>query len=77
VEPTLAARITREISIPTIGIGSGEETDGQVLVLHDLVGLTPGRVPKFVKPLAQLGDQMRDAARAYVARVKKTHAPSD
>jgi 3-methyl-2-oxobutanoate hydroxymethyltransferase len=79
VEATLAAEITAAVSIPTIGIGAGEETDGQVLVIHDLVGLTAGRVPKFVAPLAQLREPLKDAVAGYIARTKGnsevTHAP--
>jgi 3-methyl-2-oxobutanoate hydroxymethyltransferase len=61
--------ITDALRIPTIGIGAGEECDGQVLVIHDLVGLFPWFTPKFVKPLAAVGETIREAAAAYVARV--------
>jgi 3-methyl-2-oxobutanoate hydroxymethyltransferase len=70
VEESLAQEITQTISIPTIGIGAGPHCDGQVLVVHDLVGLTAGRVPKFVHPLAQLRDQFRDAVQAYIQRTQ-------
>jgi 3-methyl-2-oxobutanoate hydroxymethyltransferase len=72
VEPNLAAEITRLISIPTIGIGASPECDGQVLVVHDLVGLTSGRVPKFVHPLAQLREPFREAVEAYIQRTRQT-----
>jgi 3-methyl-2-oxobutanoate hydroxymethyltransferase len=72
VEPLLAAEITRLIPIPTIGIGAGAECDGQVLVTHDLVGLTAGRVPKFVAPLACLREPLADAVKSYIARTKNT-----
>jgi 3-methyl-2-oxobutanoate hydroxymethyltransferase len=68
VEAGLATRITAEISIPTIGIGAGTDTDGQILVTNDLVGLTAGRVPKFVSPTASLREPFRAAVDAYVAR---------
>jgi 3-methyl-2-oxobutanoate hydroxymethyltransferase len=68
VEEGLAREITASVRIPTIGIGSGPSCDGQVLVIHDLVGLTAGRVPRFVQPTAQLREPLVAAARAYVAR---------
>lgn len=67
----LAGRITRSVSMPTIGIGAGHECDGQVLVVQDMLGLTPGRKPKFVKPFAQLGEQMRKAFEAYKREVEE------
>jgi 3-methyl-2-oxobutanoate hydroxymethyltransferase len=70
VEEKLASEITREIPIPTIGIGAGAGCDGQVLVVHDLVGLTSGHVPRFVQPTAQLKDPFLAAARAYVERTR-------
>ncbi|MFZ9595045.1 MAG: 3-methyl-2-oxobutanoate hydroxymethyltransferase [Bdellovibrionia bacterium] len=70
VEESLAARITQEIKIPTIGIGSGPACDGQVLVTHDLVGLTAGRVPQFVKPLAALKIPFQHAVSEFIQRTK-------
>src|SRR5260370_34838262 len=52
VVPEIAKQITNAIGIPTIGIGSGEQCDGQILVTHDLIGLFPGFTPKFVSPEA-------------------------
>ena len=57
----LAARITQELNIPTIGIGAGKDCDGQVLVFHDLVGLFERFTPKFVKQYVNLSPQIRDA----------------
>ncbi|SPD73530.1 3-methyl-2-oxobutanoate hydroxymethyltransferase [uncultured Desulfobacterium sp.] len=57
----LAARITKELSVPTIGIGAGKDCDGQVLVYHDLVGLFERFTPKFVKQYVNLSPQIRDA----------------
>jgi 3-methyl-2-oxobutanoate hydroxymethyltransferase len=71
VEPSLAAEITRSIAIPTIGIGSGPHCDGEVLVTHDLLGLTVSHVPKFVEPLADLRSAVSEAAAAYLRRVKE------
>jgi len=72
VVPEVAARITKAIPIPTIGIGSGggESCDGQVLVLHDYVGLFPWFRPKFVQPdpEADLGPVLRESARRFVRR---------
>jgi 3-methyl-2-oxobutanoate hydroxymethyltransferase len=70
VEPTLASEITRTLPIPTIGIGSGPACDGQVLVSHDLLGLTPGKVPRFVRPLANLSQSVREAVEQYRARTQ-------
>ncbi len=70
VVPAVAERITQAIRVPTIGIGSGEACDGQVLVLHDYVGLFPWFRPKFVKPdpEADLGPALREAAKRFVLR---------
>jgi 3-methyl-2-oxobutanoate hydroxymethyltransferase len=66
----VAAAITAAVVIPTIGIGAGPSCDGQVLVWHDVLGLTAGHVPKFVKPYADLGATIRAALTAYVADVR-------
>lgn len=73
----LAAVITRELTIPTIGIGAGPECDGQVLVIHDLLGLTFGPRPKFVRQYADLGTQIRAAADAWRHDVEGGEFPSD
>lgn len=61
----VAADITGLLSIPTIGIGAGPHCDGQILVLHDLVGITPGRLPKHVRPYGQVGQHMQEAIRRF------------
>ncbi|MDQ2825021.1 MAG: 3-methyl-2-oxobutanoate hydroxymethyltransferase [Verrucomicrobiota bacterium] len=66
----LAKRITNAIEIPTIGIGSGEQCDGQILVTHDLIGLFPWFTPKFVSPEARVADEIRSAARAFIERTR-------
>jgi len=66
------APITKALRIPTIGIGSGPDCDGQVLVIHDLAGLFPWFTPKFVQPLAAAGAIIRNAAAAYTVQV---HGP--
>jgi len=72
----LAARITKQIAIPTIGIGASAECDGQILVLEDMLGLSP-RVPKFVKEYAQLGGAIEAAVKAYSTEVRGRVFPSD
>ena len=65
VPSDLAAQLTERLKVPTIGIGAGPHCDGQVLVTHDMLGLTSGYVPKFVRPWAQLGQDMQQAFAAY------------
>lgn len=65
VIPEVAAEISRTISIPTIGIGSGSECDGQILVTHDLLGTFPWFTPKFVKPKVNAGEQFRAAVNQW------------
>jgi 3-methyl-2-oxobutanoate hydroxymethyltransferase len=60
-----AARVTKELRIPTIGVGAGPHVDGQLLVWTDWAGLTTGRIPKFVKQYANLGSVLMEAATAY------------
>jgi 3-methyl-2-oxobutanoate hydroxymethyltransferase len=74
VPPPVAAHITRELSIPTIGIGAGAECDGQVLVYHDLLGFQEGG-PRFVKQYAQLGPEIQRALEAYAADVRSGAFP--
>src|SRR5919201_26453 len=72
VVPEIARQITNAISIPTIGIGSGEHCDGQILVTHDLIGLFPWFTPKFVSPEARVAEEIRRAARAFIERTRGT-----
>jgi 3-methyl-2-oxobutanoate hydroxymethyltransferase len=65
-----AKQITNTIGIPTIGIGSGENCDGQILVTHDLIGLFPWFTPKFVSPEARVAEEIRKAARAFIERTR-------
>jgi len=73
----LAALITRELRIPTIGIGAGPECDGQILVINDLLGLTFGPVPKFARQYANLSEIISSTAREYCADVRRGSFPSD
>src|SRR5947209_6905750 len=77
VVPEIARQITNAISIPTIGIGSGEQCDGQILVTHDLIGLFPWFTPKFVSPEAQVAAEIRKAARAFIERTRGRAALSN
>jgi 3-methyl-2-oxobutanoate hydroxymethyltransferase len=73
----LAARITRELRIPTIGIGAGPDCDGQILVIHDLLGLTFNPTPKFARQYANVGKIISRAARDYCEDVRRGIFPSD
>src|SRR5690349_3102739 len=75
VPAPVAARITRELTIPTIGIGAGVDCDGQVLVWHDLLGLYEGRTARFVKRYAEIGQAIREALEAYAADVRERRFP--
>jgi 3-methyl-2-oxobutanoate hydroxymethyltransferase len=72
----VAAQVTKELAIPTIGIGAGNQTDGQVLVWQDAFGLNTGRVPRFVKRYADVSSVLLDGARTYVAEVKDGSFPA-
>jgi 3-methyl-2-oxobutanoate hydroxymethyltransferase len=76
VPSSLAAKVTQALSIPTIGIGAGPHCDGQVLVLHDLVGLFDRFVPKFVKKYANLSEEIRKAAETYKTEVEEGVFPA-
>ena len=70
VAPDTARQITEAIAIPTIGIGSGEHCDGQILVTHDLIGLYPWFTPKFVSPEVHVAEEIRRAARIFIERTR-------
>jgi len=77
VPRSLAASVSAALRIPTIGIGAGPDCDGQVLVLHDMLGLNHGHLPKFVKQYSQLGELTRNAISEYSREVKNGTFPSD
>ncbi|HEX6536335.1 MAG TPA: 3-methyl-2-oxobutanoate hydroxymethyltransferase [Gemmatimonadaceae bacterium] len=77
VPATLAAEITAAVSIPTIGIGAGRSCDGQVLVLHDLLGLNDRFTPKFLKRYASLADEVRGAVSRFRDDVREGRYPDD
>jgi len=76
VPSELGERITAAVEAPVIGIGAGPGTDGQVLVLHDMLGVTPGRRPRFVKDFLAEGGSVEGAIRAYVAAVREKRFPA-
>ena len=76
VPPDVAARVTAELGIPTIGIGAGPACDGQVLVCTDLLGMLRGHSPKFAKRYAELGDAIVGAVRSYVDEVRSGAFPA-
>jgi 3-methyl-2-oxobutanoate hydroxymethyltransferase len=77
VPSPVAARITRDLSIPTIGIGAGAGCDGQVLVWHDILGLYEGRSARFVKRYAEIGAAIREALTAYADDVREHRFPEE
>jgi 3-methyl-2-oxobutanoate hydroxymethyltransferase len=77
VPAPVAARITHAVSIPTIGIGAGPDCDGQVLVYHDLLGITEGRAPRFVRRYADLAGETRAALTRYAADVRSGAFPAE
>jgi len=77
IPDVVATRLTEALSIPTIGIGAGPDTDGQVLVFHDLLGLGNRTPPKFVRVYAQIGQAIEAALTEFVADVRGGTFPSD
>jgi 3-methyl-2-oxobutanoate hydroxymethyltransferase len=75
IPAALSARVSQALTIPTIGIGAGSQCDGQVLVLHDMLGLNEQFTPKFLKHFAQLGDAVREAVRTYADEVRAGKYP--
>ena len=76
IPAALAKQVSEQLSIPTIGIGAGPDVDGQVLVIHDLLGITKEFKPRFLRRYAELHDVMTDAVSRYVADVKSRDFPS-
>jgi 3-methyl-2-oxobutanoate hydroxymethyltransferase len=73
----LAREVTQSVSIPTIGIGAGKYCDGQVLVVHDMLGINKGFRPRFLRQYADLNNVMNSAFKGYIADVKSGNFPSD
>jgi 3-methyl-2-oxobutanoate hydroxymethyltransferase len=76
IPAALAGQISRALRIPTIGIGAGAECDGQVLVLYDMLGITPGKRPRFVRDFLKGAESIEAALSAYVAAVKSGRFPA-
>jgi 3-methyl-2-oxobutanoate hydroxymethyltransferase len=77
IPSVLAAKVTETLKIPTIGIGAGVHCDGQVLVVHDMLGMNEGFSPKFLRKYASLGEVISQATASYVQDVKATQFPSE
>ena len=76
IPAALAEKVTKAVSCPVIGIGAGNGTDGQVLVLHDMLGLNQGFKPKFLRHFAKLAEDVKSAVGEYVSAVKDSSFPS-
>ena len=76
IPATLGKELTELLSMPTIGIGAGPDCSGQVLVLHDLLGVYPGKTARFVRNFMQGADSIDAAVAAYVAAVKNGSFPA-
>lgn len=76
VPTALARTLTEQLTIPTIGIGAGPDCDGQVLVLQDMLGIYPGKTPRFARNFLQNADSVQDALRNYVEAVKNGSFPT-
>lgn len=77
VPPAVARAVTRALAVPTIGIGAGGDTDGQVLVWHDMLGFYEGRAPRFVKRYADLGEVITEALARYAEEVRSGAFPEE
>ncbi len=77
IPAALAARVSKEVSIPTIGIGAGNGTDGQVLVMHDMLGINKGFSPKFMRRYADLSTIINEAVGHYIDDVKSSDFPNE
>ena len=73
----MAKEVTESISIPTIGIGAGKHCDGQVLVIHDMLGINKGFKPRFLRQYSNLNQLMNAAFKSYIADVKAKNFPND
>jgi len=73
----LGGQVTQEIRIPTIGIGAGSDVDGQVLVLHDMLGITQKFSPRFLRRYHNLSEEIQGSVRAYIQDVKTQNFPNE
>ena len=77
IPATLAKQVSESVSCPTIGIGAGNHTDGQILVSTDMLGMTQGFSPKFLRRYAQLSEVMTDAIGSYITDIKNGSFPNE
>ena len=77
IPAALAKRVSSELAIPTMGIGAGSGTDGQVLVVHDMLGINQGFSPRFLRRYANLGEEITHAVQAYIEDVKTGDFPNE
>ena len=77
IPAALAAKVTKAVSCPVIGIGAGNQCDGQVLVLHDMLGMNQGFKPKFLRHFASLAGEIKTAVTEYITAVKETRFPTE
>ncbi len=77
VPHALAKAITEAINIPTIGIGAGKDTDGQILVMHDILGISSGYIPKFSKNYIELTGSLSEAVKLYISEVQSGDFPDE
>ena len=77
IPAALAEKVTKSIQIPTIGIGAGPHVDGQVLVLHDMLGLTKDFSPRFLRRYLDLNTEITDAVQRYISDVKNQDFPNE
>ena len=77
VPSSIAAQVTKELSIPTISVGAGPNCDGQLLVWSDWAGMSRGRIPRFVKQYAQIGEMLLEAAKSFREEVESGIYPSE
>ncbi len=77
IPSNIAEKITQELDIPTIGIGAGKECDGQILVMHDMLGINSGHVPKFVKKYVNLGEAARVGIKEFITEVQSGDFPGE
>ena len=77
IPAALAERVSKELQMPTIGIGAGGATDGQVLVVHDMLGITNDFSPRFLRRYADLNGIMSEAVANYVSDVKSKDFPNE
>lgn len=77
IPASLGGAVSKELKIPVIGIGAGRNVDGQVLVMHDMLGITKNFSPRFLRRYLNLYDEIKDAAKNYISDVKSTDFPNE